>query len=102
VKRRLITQCRRDSARKWFLTILSADFRSIPYSTLFGKGSCLARYLPDGSLQHHNASGAVHMTSFPAVSRADSSFVDRSFLGSRGMACLVKAERRPLSNGRPS
>ena len=43
-----------------FFTVLAADFRSLSYSTFFGKCSCLVRYKPNGALQHYNAYGGFH------------------------------------------
>jgi hypothetical protein len=48
------------AAGSGFFTILSADFRSLVYSTYFGKGSCLLHYEADGTVKHFNAYGGFH------------------------------------------
>ena len=54
-----------------FFTVVAADFKSLIYSTYFGKGSSLIHYNPDGTFKHYNAYGGFHAN----VLAPDGSFV---------------------------
>lgn len=59
------------ASKSGFFTVVAADFKSLIYSTYFGKGCSLVHYNSDGTIKHYNAYGGFNSS----VLAPDGSFV---------------------------
>jgi hypothetical protein len=67
-----------------FFTVVAADFKSLVYSTYFGKGCSLIHYNPDGTHKHYNAYGGFNASTLAP----DGSFVAVGSWHSPGLPCI--------------